>query len=207
MFKICVLHLSPNTVFALVPLVSCVKEFPVVRVTVAPSTTCLITVASLVKPSLNNDLFAGADTPITDLGSLVVTTIEGGLSARPAFVDTGAGYIKFPGNYDSSDILLITNTDSNEVIYAFNDTNSGGLTELATSFVSTNDYAYTEDEDFPKYLQTTDAITRVYLNKNTASMLAQDKLQIYVDTDELIVRPYEFRTDAIERNRTAELIA
>ena len=59
-FKICVLHLSPNTVFALVPLVSCVKEFPVVRVTVAPSTTCLITVASLVKPSLNNDLFAGA---------------------------------------------------------------------------------------------------------------------------------------------------
>ena len=66
------------------------------------------------------------------------------------FVDTGAGYIKFPGNYDSSDILLITNTDSNEVIYASHDTNSGGLTELATPFVSTNDYAYTEDEDFPK---------------------------------------------------------
>ena len=150
------------------------------------------------------DAEAGADTPITDLGSLVVTTIEGGLSARPAFVDTGAGYIKFPGNYDSSDILLITNTTDNEVIYSFNDVNSGGVTELATSFVSTNDYAYTEDEDFPAYLQTTDAITKVYLNKNTASMLAQDKLQIYVDTDELIIRPFEFGTDAIERNRTAE---
>ena len=78
------------------------------------------------------------------------------------------------------------------------------MTELATLLVSTNDYAYTEDEDFPKYLQTTDAITRVYSNKNTASMLAQDKLQIYVDTDELIVRSNEFGTDAIERNRTAE---
>ena len=151
-----------------------------------------------------SDAEAGADTPITDLGSLVVTTIEGGLSARPAFVDTGAGYIKFPGNYDSSDILLITNTDNNEVIYSFNDNDAGGLTELATAFVSTNDVAYQEDEDFPKYLQTTDAITRIFLNKNTASMLAQDKLQIYVDTDELIVRPYEFGTDAIERQRTAE---
>ena len=35
-------------------------------------------------------------------------------------------------------------------------------------------------------------------------MLAQDKLQIYVDTDELIVRPASLGTDAIERNRTAE---
>lgn len=150
------------------------------------------------------DAEAGADTPISSLGSLVVDTIAGGLSARPAFVDTGAGYIKFPGNYDSSDILLITNTDNNEVIYSFNDTNSGGVTELATAFISTNDVAYKEDPDFPKYLQTTDAITKVYLNKNTASMLAQDKLQIYVDTDELIVRPYEFGTDSIERQRTAE---
>ena len=150
------------------------------------------------------DAEEGADTPITTLGALVVDTIAGGLSARPAFVDTGAGYIKFPGNYDSSDILLITNTSDNEVIYSFNDVNSGGLTELSSSFVSTNDVAYIEDEDFPKYLQTTDAITKVYLNKNTSTMLSVDKLQIYVDTDELIIRPFEFGTDAIERNRTAE---
>ena len=157
-----------------------------------------------LQTTTGSDAETGADTPITDLGSLVVDTITGGLSARPAFVDTGAGYIKFPGNYDSSDILLITNTDNNEVIYSFNDTNAGGVTELATAFISTNDVAYKEDADFPKYLQTTDAITKVYLNKNTASMLAQDKLQIYVDTDELIVRPYEFGTDSIERQRTAE---
>ena len=157
-----------------------------------------------LQTTTGSDAETGADTPITSLGSLVVDTITGGLSARPAFVDTGAGYIKFPGNYDSSDILLITNTDNNEVIYSFNDTNAGGVTELATAFISTNDVAYKEDADFPKYLQTTDAITKVYLNKNTASMLAQDKLQIYVDTDELIVRPYEFGTDSIERQRTAE---
>ena len=151
-----------------------------------------------------SDAETGADTPIQTLGDLVVNTIEGGLSARPAFEDTGAGYVKFPGNYDSSDILLITNTANNTVIYSFNDTNTGGFTELVTDFVSTNGVAYPEDEDFPKYLQTTDAITKVYFNTNTASMLSTDNLQIYVDTDELIIRPFEFGTDAIERNRTAE---
>ena len=55
--------------------------------------------------------------------------------------------------------------------------------------MSTNGVAYDEDEDFPKYLQTTDAITKVYSNTNTASMLSTDNLQIYVDTDELIIRP------------------
>ena len=151
-----------------------------------------------------SDAETGADTPIQTLGDLVVNTIEGGLSARPAFEDTGAGYVKFPGNYDSSDILLITNTANNVVIYSFNDTNTGGSTELVTDFISTNGVAYPEDEDFPKYLQTTDAITKVYFNANTASMLSTDNLQIYVDTDELIIRPFEFGTDAIERNRTAE---
>ena len=157
-----------------------------------------------LQTTTGGDAEAGADTPITSLGALVVDTIAGGLSARPAFEDTGAGYVKFPGNYDSSDILLITNTSDNIVVYSFNDTNTGGYAELTTGFVSTNGVAYQEDEDFPKYLQTTDAITKVYLNKNTASMLNVDKLQIYVDTDELIVRPYEFGTDAIERQRTAE---
>ena len=151
-----------------------------------------------------DDAETGADTPITTLGALVVDTIAGGLSARPAFEDTGAGYVKFPGNYDSSDILLITNTTDNEVIYAFNDVNNGGFTEQPSEFISTNGYAYDEDEDFPKYLQTTDAITKVYFNKSTASQISEDKLQIYVDTDELIVRPYEFGTDSIERQRTAE---
>ena len=151
-----------------------------------------------------SDAETGADTPITTLGALVVDTIAGGLSARPAFVDTGAGYVKFPGNYDSSDILLITNTTNNEVIYSFNDVNSGGVTELSSAFISTNGVEYREDSDFPKYLQTTDAITKIYLNKSTSGQLNVDKLQIYVDTDELIIRPFEFGTDAIERNRTAE---
>ena len=150
------------------------------------------------------DAETSADTVISTLGTLLTDTIAGGLSARPAFEDTGVGYVKFPGNYDSSDILLITNTTENIVVYSFNDANSGGFTELATGFKSTNGVVYDKDEDFPKYLQTTDAITRIYLNKNTATMLVDDKLQIYVDTDELIVRPYEFGTDAIERQRTAE---
>ena len=157
-----------------------------------------------IQSIVGSDAETAADTSITSLGSLVVDTIEGGLSARPAFVDTGAGYVKFPGNYDSSDILLITNTSENEVIYSFNDPNTGGYTEIITNFESTNGVRYVEDVDFPKYLQTTDAVTRVFLNKSTSTNSLTDKLQIYVDTEELIVRPYEFGTDAIERQRTAE---
>ena len=69
-------------------------------------------------------------------------------------------------------------------------------------------YAYTKMKIFPKYLQTTDAITKsISKHKYSQCMLAQDNLQIYVDTDELIVRPFEFGTDAIERQRTATATA
>ena len=147
---------------------------------------------------------ASTTTRIDELVSIIVNTITTGLTAIPTFVDTGAGYVKFIGNYDSSDILLITNTSDNEVIYTFNETLKGGLTETSRGFVGKNSGTqYYADEDFKKFLQVTDAVTTVQLNFSTASALSTDQLQIFVDTDELIVRPYEFGTDAIERMRIA----
>ena len=149
-----------------------------------------------------SDAETDADARIDTLVGIVVDTITTGLSARPAFEDTGAGYVKFMGNYDSSDILLITDTVENRVVYSFNDTNTGGKVEN-TALTSTNGVVYDEDTDFPQYKQVTDAITKIYFNTNTETSHSSNPLQIFVDTDELLVRPYEFGTDAIERQRTA----
>ena len=149
-----------------------------------------------------SDAESGADARIDTLTSLLIDTITTGLSARGTFEDTGAGYVKFIGNYDSSDILLITDTVENKVIYSFNDTNTGGFVEN-TAQTSTNGVVYDADEDFPQYKQTTDAITKIYFNTNTEESHSSNPLQIFVDTDELLVRPYEFGTDAIERQRMA----
>ena len=59
------------------------------------------------------------------------------------------------------------------------------------------------DEDFPKYLQTTDAITIVDLVFNTSTHTTTDEIQIFVDNEEQTTRPYRFGTDAIERMRIA----
>ena len=140
---------------------------------------------------------------IDTLVSVIVNVITTGLTALPTFEDTGAGYVKFIGNYDSADILLITNTTDNEVIYTFNEVLKGGVTTQDRGYVGTSGEQFYADEDFRKYLQVTDAVTTVKLNYTTATSLSTDELQIFVDTDELIVRPYEFGTDAIERMRIA----
>ena len=145
----------------------------------------------------------GAVAVLTDLNSIVLNVIQDGLSQLPTFEDTGAGYVKFIGNHDASDILLITDTVENRVIYSFNDTNTGGHVET-NIFTSSNNVIYDADEDFPQYLQTADALTKVFFNTNTESSHKSNPLQIFIDTDELIVRPYEFGTDAIERQRIAQ---
>jgi len=150
-----------------------------------------------------DDAESALDNRIDTLNSIVLDVIAGGLTALPTFEDTGAGYVKFIGNYDSSDILLITDTVENKVIYSFNDANTGGVTEL-TTFTSSNGVVYETDPDFPAFLDTADAITKVFFNTSTSTSLSTNKLQIFVDNDELVIRPYEFGTDAIERNRTAE---
>jgi hypothetical protein len=147
-------------------------------------------------------IITGAVATLTDLNSIVLNVIQDGLSQLPTFEDTGAGYVKFIGNYDASDILLITDSVENRVIFAFNDTNTGGHVE-ANIFTSSNNVIYDGDDDFPQYLQRSDSITKVFFNTNTQTSHASNPLQIFVDTDELIVRPYEFGTDAIERQRTA----
>ena len=111
----------------------------------------------------------------------------------------GVGNIRIPGRYSLENILLITNTTDNAIIYNFADPAFAGST---VTFTAGNLAAI-----FPSIAQRTDGYTTITLNFSTATMSAGDKLQIYVDEPmsdgATIIRPWSFGTDAIERMRVS----
>ena len=141
-----------------------------------------------------NAITASAATTIDTLVSNVVNVITSGLTAMPASVQEGVGSVKFQGQFSSNELLLITNTTQNEIIYNFSTNSTGGSVEIQTK-------GY--EEDFVKYLQTTDGVTTVTLNYNTSTHVSTDDIQIFVEEPEVRTRPYDFGTDAIERHRVA----
>ena len=103
----------------------------------------------------------------------------------------GSGTIKVQGYVETADILVITNVTTNTIIYQFSDPNKGAVVS----------YNPTVDADFP---QSQNGVTTITLDFNTSLMNAADKLQIYVETREVTMRPWHFGTDAIERMRFAQ---
>ena len=137
---------------------------------------------------------ATAASTIDTLVSSTVDVITNGLSSMPTAVPTGVGYVRIQGKWNLNELLLITNTTKNEIIYNFSGNSTGGI-------VTIKDHG--DDDDFVKYLQTTDGVTTITLNYNTSSHSLTDELQIFVEEREVITRPYDFGTDAIERMRIA----
>jgi hypothetical protein len=103
----------------------------------------------------------------------------------------GSGTIKFAGYVETADILVITNVTTNTIIYQFSDPNKG----------ATVSYNPGTDVDYPT---SQNGITTITLSFNTSLMNANDKLQVYVETREVTVRPWHFGTDSIERMRMAQ---
>ena len=153
-------------------------------------------------------------TRISELSGIVIDVITNGTSALPTLVRKGLGHIKFEGNYDLSDILLITNSTRNEIIYNFSDPTRGGTLSLLTDDIPRDSsgyllkYDFTDanrdaDDDFKKFLQMTDGVVTLNFKYSTASHEPTDAIQIYIENPEVRVRPYDFGTDAIERMRMA----
>jgi len=153
-------------------------------------------------------------TRISTLSGIVIDVITNGLSSLPTLENKGLGHIRFEGNYDLSDILLITNSTRNEIIYNFSDPAKGATLALKTDDIPRDSSGYTlkydftsanrdADDDFKKYLQMTDGVVTLNLKYNTSAHETTDDVQIYVETPEIRTRPYDFGTDAIERMRIA----
>ena len=157
---------------------------------------------------------ANASQVIQTLVGIVIDVLTSGTSALPPFQRKGLGHIRFLGNYDSSDLLIITNTTKATVIYNFTDELKGGVVTRKNDVTPRDSSGYIEkydsvnanensDADFPKYLQVTDSITVLDLKFNTENMTDTDELQIFVDSPVQTTRPFDFGTDAIERMRIA----
>ena len=155
-----------------------------------------------------------AATRVSTLAGLVVDVITDGTSALPPLEYKGLGHVRFIGNYDLSDILLITNSSRNEIIYNFSDPARGATLSLKTEdiprdssgYIVKYDYTnanYDADDDFKKYTQTTDGVVTINFKYDTSTHDSTDDVQIYVETAEQKIRPYDFGTDAIERMRMA----
>lgn len=110
--------------------------------------------------------------------------------------DHHVGTVKVPGHIRLEQLLVITNTTRNVIIYNFADSTCAGTT-----------VAYTEEntEDFTNLLQRAGGYTTITLGIDTTGQSSSDTLQIFYEELEngITVRPWFFGTDAIERARVS----
>ena len=169
--------------------------------------------AQVVNGSYTSEAPAG--TRIQTLSAIIINVLTTGLSAMPTFERKGLGHIRFQGNYNTSDLLIVTNTTKSTVIFNFTDPLKGGKITRKDDITPRDSSGYVikydstnanenQDDVFPKYLQTTDSISTLDLQFNTSTMSDSDEVQIFVDDEEQKIRPYDFGTDAIERIRVAQ---
>jgi hypothetical protein len=130
---------------------------------------------------------AGGITAITALSNIIINVFSGP-GTIPA-LSSSRGYIKFPGYWTQKDLLLITNTSKNVILYNFAD--STNPVEIS--------YSPAYDSDFPGALNGADKITTVVFDIDTSAMMVTDSIQIFVEKPEQAVRFNPIATDAMER--------
>lgn len=107
---------------------------------------------------------------------------------------SGLGKLKVLDKISQDQFLLITNTTNNEILYSFSD----GSKQISVSFVETTDGS---DLDFPYANTLSNGVTTVTFLYDTTQYSSTDKIQIFIEGEEIKTRPYDFGTDAIERQR------
>ena len=133
---------------------------------------------------------AGTSTRVTSLLNDLVSVIQNGLTSLPTQV-IGLGRIELLGKVNLEELLIITNSTDNVVIYNFAEPTKGGT----VTFTEGNSLAY------PRAEQVNNGTTVINFKFDTSSMSASDNVQVFLEVNELRVRPYDFGTDALERMR------
>ena len=140
---------------------------------------------------------SNAASRITTLSNIVADVKENGLDNLPTLEKNEVSSLKVVnpgGQVNHEDILLITNTTRNTVLYNFADASLGCTVE----------YEKEVDDDFKAFLQGSDTVTTIFLNADTSTHALDDAVSIFVEGGELKTRPFDFGTDAIERFRIAK---
>ena len=107
----------------------------------------------------------------------------------------GVGTIQVPGKVDLQQLLVITNTTKNVILYNFADVTYAGTTVTMTRANDITNWTTTLDN--------TDGITTITLAVSTVGQSATDTLQVFFEKPELTTRPWDMGTDAFERTRVS----
>lgn len=164
-------------------------------------TTNIITNTAVVSPYQSavtqnitaNTSEATVESSLNDLFALIDDVLATGLTASQTATG-GPGKVELLDKIDLNDLLIITNTTINEVIYNFAEPSKGAVSH----FFAGNSVA------FPEATTISNGYTVVELNYDTSTMSSSDVLQIFLEDSVMKVRPYDFGTDAIERMRVAQ---
>jgi len=143
-------------------------------------------VKQVINVNSNPEIFANS--MVSNLAGIVIDVITNGLISLPATI-SNRGKIKFPGFYKLKDILLITNTSRNIILYNFSDPDAAA--ELT--------YSETYDSDFPAALYGVEKITTLTFDVDTTNMMITDQIQIFVESKYQEVRINDVGRDAMER--------
>ena len=139
---------------------------------------------------LNTSVEVVANTRLKELSNIVLDVIANGASYLPTKI-SNRGYVKIPGFFKLKDLLLITNSTRNVIMYNFAD----------NSIPVEVTYSESYDDSFPGALYGADKITTVTFDIDTSEMMITDNIQIFVEGKEQIVRMNSIATDAMERQR------
>ena len=145
----------------------------------------------VVQTQVINNSYVTETAALTAIGTLtdaLIAVLTNGLSSLPA-ISARRGYVKFPGYYKLKDILLVTNTSRNVIMYNFADPN-------AKAEITVSEYS---DSDFPAALYGVDKVTTLVFDIDTSGMMVTDNIQIFVEAKEQAVRLNPIGTDAMER--------
>lgn len=142
---------------------------------------------------LSKTVESNTDEYVTSLLGTVVDVIQNGLDSLPV-QDVKLGRIEVLGKIGLEDLLLISNVDDNTVIYNFADPAKGGTTE----FLEGN------TRNYPNALTVNNGVTFIRFKTDTSAMTSSSAIQLFIESSEMRVRPYDFGTDAIERMRVAQ---
>lgn len=116
-----------------------------------------------------------------------------------------SGTVTIPDPYKLGDILMITNVTRNTVIYNFGDPTRGGSVAYTnnTNGTLTSPAGTALSAGKNIFSNLNNGFTTITLAFDTSTHNAADVLQIFVESEELKVRPYDFGVDAVERMKIA----
>ena len=103
---------------------------------------------------------------------------------------SNSGTIKVPYHIDTHDLLLVTNVTRGNTLFLFSDPSTGASLSYSTSDTTT----------FPNNVE---GVTTITLAVDTTAASSTDDLRVYVEQDTIETRPWDFGTDAIERQRVS----